>query len=165
LKYRCLKKHNPPGPSKRGVPYIVIAGIILFYSIIPCTIASLFADDDIPIIIIGNRNLPFDTLTRQQLVDIFIQKKTMWENNEKLSVVLLEGGDVHKLFLKTYLKKSPIQYTLYWKKLVFTGKGHTPITFRTEGNLMKHVALTGGAIGYISSAIKPHRVKVINIVD
>ena len=164
LKYRYLKNHNPPGTSKRGVPYIVIAGIILFYSIIPCTIASSLAEDDIPIII-GNRNLPFDTLTRQQLVDIFIQKKTMWEDNEKLSVVLLEGGDTHKLFLKTYLGKSPIQYTLYWKKLVFTGKGHIPITFRTERNLMKHVALTGGAIGYISSTIKPHRVKVITIVD
>ena len=165
LTYRYLKNHNPPGRSTRGVPYIAIAGIILLYSIIPCATASSLAEDDIRIVIIGNRNLPFDTLTKQELVDIFIQKKTMWEGNEKLSVVLLEGGDVHKLFLKTYLGKSPIQYTLYWKKLVFTGKGHIPITFRTESNLMKHVALTGGAIGYISSAIEPHRVKVITIVD
>ena len=138
LRYRYLKNHNPPEALKKGVPYIIIAGIIIFCSIIPCTIASSYAEDDVPIIIIGNRNLPFDTLTRQQLVDIFIQKKTMWEDSFKLHVVLLDGGDVHKLFLKTYLGKSPIQYTLYWKKLVFTGKGHTPITFRTERNLMKH---------------------------
>ena len=135
--------------------------LILF---MPFTIIHSIAENT-PVMIIGNRTLPFDTISKKDLVDIFKQKKTIWENNEKLHIVLLERGEAHKLFLRTYLRKTPIQYTLYWKKLVFTGKGSIPITFRAEKNLMKHVALTGGAIGYISNKIKPHRVKVIKITD
>lgn len=150
--------------AKKVLVNLTIVGMTLFIWFMPGSINSSFAED-ISIVIIGNRTLPFDTITKKDLVDIFKQKKTLWGDNEKLSVVLLEGGETHKLFLKTYLGKTPIQYTLYWKKLVFTGKGNIPITFRTEKNLMKHVALTGGAIGYISNKIKPHRVKVIKIVD
>lgn len=150
--------------AKKVLVNLTIVGMTLFIWFMPGSIKPSFAED-ISVVIIGNRTLPFDTITKKELVDIFKQKKTLWENNEKLSVVLLEGGEAHKLFLKTHLGKTPIQYTLYWKKLVFTGKGNIPITFRTEKNLMKHVALTGGAIGYISNKIKPHRVKVIKIVD
>jgi len=150
--------------AKKVLVNLTIVGMTLFIWFMPGSIKPSFAED-ISVVIIGNRTLPFDTITKKELADIFKQKKTLWGDNEKLSVVLLEGGETHKLFLKTYLGKTPIQYTLYWKKLVFTGKGNIPITFRTEKNLMKHVALTGGAIGYISNKIKPHRVKVIKIVD
>jgi len=148
----------------KGSVSLSIISLTLLICFMHCTIVHSFAED-IPVVIIGNRTLPFDTISKKDLVAIFKQKKTIWENNEKLHIVLLEGGKIHKLFLWTYLRKTPIQYTLYWKKLVFTGKGNIPITFRTEKNLMKHVALTGGAIGYISKKIKPHRVKVIKITD
>jgi hypothetical protein len=150
--------------ARKIVVNLTIVGMTLLTWFMPYTITPSFAED-MSLVIIGNRTLPFDTITKKDLVDIFKQKKTMWENNEKLHVVLLEGGEAHKLFLKTYLGKTPIQYTLYWKKLVFTGKGSIPLTFRSEKTLMKHVALTGGAIGYISNRIKPHRVKIINILD
>lgn len=121
--------------------------------------------EDVPVVIIGNRNLPFDTLSKKELADIFKQKKTICENGLKLHVTILEGGSLHRQFLKTYLNKTPIQYTLYWKKLVFSGVGRMPMTFRSEKNLMRHVALTGGAIGYMSSQTQPIRVKVIRIAD
>jgi len=150
--------------TNKGLVSLNIISLALLICFMPCTIIHSFAED-VPVVIIGNRNLPFDTISKKDLVDIFKQKKTMWDNNEKLHISLLEGGETHKLFLWTYLRKTPIQYTLYWKKLVFTGKGSIPITFRAEKNLMKHVALTGGTIGYISDKIKPRRVKIIKIID
>ncbi len=150
--------------TNKGFVSINLISLALLICFMPGTIIHSFAED-ISVVIIGNRNLPFDTISKKELADIFKQKKTMCDNNEKLHVVLQDGGETHKLFLWTYLRKTPIQYTLYWKKLVFTGKGSIPITFRSEKNLLKHVALTGGAIGYISNKIKPRRVKVIKIID
>jgi len=116
------------------------------------------------VIIIVNKKLPVDTLTMDEIKDIFQRKKTVWDDGEKITIALIEGGRVHQSFVRYYIHKTPAQYHRYWKKLIFSGRGAPPITFRSENSLMAHVALTQGAIGYVSSKIKPAGVKVIRIV-
>lgn len=115
--------------------------------------------------IIGNKSLPFDTLSRNDLLDIFKQTKTLWDQEVNINITLLQEGETHRRFVWQYFHKTPSQYHRYWKKLVFSGKGRTPITFRSEKDLMSHVALTKGAIGYISENTKPVGVKIIKISD
>ncbi len=115
--------------------------------------------------IIGNKTLPFDTLSRNDLIDIFKQTKTLWDQEEGINITLLQEGETHRLFVWQFFRKTPSQYRRYWKKLVFSGKGRTPMTFRSEKDLMAHVALTRGAIGYISDSTKPVGVKIIRISD
>lgn len=117
------------------------------------------------IVIIGNRDLPFDSLTLNDIKDIFNMKKTMWKGELQLTFAILSEGETHRLFVLKYLRKTPAQYRRYWKKLIFSGKGVQPLSFRTEKDLMAHIALTQGAIGYISKDTKPSGVKVITIVD
>lgn len=138
---------------------IPLVGLVLFGSII------LSLADEHEIIIIGNRTLPFDSLSNKDLFAIFMQRLTMWGDEDNINIALLKGGETHRRFLWTHFRKTPSQYRRYWKKMVFSGKGRTPLRFRTEKDLMAHVALTKGAIGYISSATKPGGVKVITIVD
>lgn len=126
---------------------------------------ALSAADEPDIVIIGNRTLPFDTLSRADLFAIFMQRLTMWEDEDNINIALLKDGDTHSRFLWTYFRKTPSEYRRYWKKMVFSGKGRTPMRFRTEKDLMAHVALTKGAVGYISTEIKPSGVKIITIVE
>jgi len=117
------------------------------------------------IFIIGNRDLPFDTLTRSDVKNIFSMKKTRWQGNFQLNFAILSGGETHNLFVLRYLRKTPAQYRRYWKKLVFSGKGVQPLSFRKEKDLMAHVSLTMGALGYISQQPKRRGVKIIKIID
>ena len=117
------------------------------------------------VVIIGNKNLPFDTLNTSELKNIFQRKKTMWEDGQKISFALLDSGKTHQQFVRHYIQKTPAQYHRYWKKLVFSGRGVPPMTFRNEKSLMAHIALTTGAIGYISPETRLSGVKVIQIIE
>ncbi|MFZ5571906.1 MAG: hypothetical protein ACOZF0_16020 [Thermodesulfobacteriota bacterium] len=121
--------------------------------------------EDAGVLVVGNKTLPFDTLSRVDLVDFFKQTKTMWNQEIAINITLLQEGETHRRFIWQYFRKTPSQYNRYWKKLVFSGKGRTPMMFRTEKDLMAHVALTRGAIGYISETTKPAGVKIIKITD
>lgn len=144
--------------------------IVLFFSTLALLIfglpvgASSSEQSEMDIIIIGNKKLPVDTLTANDIKDIFQRKKTLWDDGKKITIALLEGGRTHQEFIRQYIRKTPAQYHRYWRKQVFAGRGVPPISFRSEESLMSHVALTQGAIGYISSRFKPKGVKVIKIV-
>jgi hypothetical protein len=118
------------------------------------------------VIIIGNRRLPFNSLGANELKDIYQRNKTMWANGQKISFALLDGGKTHELFIRHHIQKTPAQYHRFWKKLVFSGRGVPPASFRDEKSLMAHVALTAGAIGYVSPETKlSGGVKRIAIVE
>ncbi|MFO7560855.1 MAG: hypothetical protein R6X10_18660 [Desulfobacterales bacterium] len=115
------------------------------------------------ITIIINKKLSVETLGMDEIKNIFERKKTTWDDGTQITVALLEAGDTHESFVRYYIHKTPAQYHRYWKKMVFSGRGIPPLTFRSETSLMAHVALTKGAIGYISSKTKPSGVKVIQV--
>ena len=102
------------------------------------------------IVIIGNKNISESSLSKTDIQNIFLGKKTKL-GGTKITFVILKSGDVHESFLKEYLSRTPAQYNKYWKKMVFTGKGKAPKVFKTEEDLVEHVQNTEGAIGYIGS--------------
>jgi ABC-type phosphate transport system substrate-binding protein len=129
-----------------GLVTTFIVGIFLLF---PCSVG---ADDGQNIIIITNKSVPADSLKQEDVKNIFIGKMTSWSNNEKINFATLPNGDeIHRAFLKKFVKRTPMQYSRYWKKQIFTGKGKTPKSFETEKDLLEYVATTKGAIGYITT--------------
>ncbi len=124
---------------------------------------NAFASDDV--IIICNKNVYDDTLSRKDIKNIFLGRKTEWSNKQKIIFVTLKNTDVHEIFLKKYVGKTSFQYANFWKKQLFTGKGKPPKSFNTEESLRDYVADTDGTIGYISSVPDKSKVKIISVQD
>lgn len=103
------------------------------------------------VVIIGHNSLPEQALTKMDVQDIFLGKKTKLDGT-KITFVILKNGEVHEIFLKEYLSRTPSQYTQYWKKMIFTGKGKAPKAFETEEALVEYIQTTEGTIGYIGAA-------------
>jgi ABC-type phosphate transport system substrate-binding protein len=116
------------------------------------------------IFIIGNKELPFDSLSRNELNDIFHCRKTVWDDNQKIEIAILKGSKINHQFVRYYIRETSTQDRKYWKNNLL-GRDCQRITFRSEKSLVSHVALTKGSIGYISSHTKPVGVKVIKIID
>lgn len=102
------------------------------------------------ILIIGSKNIPESSLSKTDVQNIFLGKKTKVDST-KISFVILKEGDIHEGFLKEYLSRTPSQYDKYWKKMIFTGQGKAPKVFKTEEELVEYIKTTEGVIGYISS--------------
>jgi ABC-type phosphate transport system substrate-binding protein len=113
------------------------------------------------VIIIANKNVSESSLSAAEIKDIFLGEKTSWQDNKRISFVILKDDEVHKNFLEKYVNQTPMGYNSYWKKLVFVGKGKAPKSFSSPEELVGYVARTEGAIGYISSEEKTAEVKII----
>ena len=113
------------------------------------------------IVIITNKSVTADTLKEEDVKNIFIGKMTSWSDNQKINFATLPNDDeLHKAFLKKFVKRTPAQYARFWKKQIFTGKGKTPKSFQTEQDMVDFVASTKGAIGYVSTSQITDAIKV-----
>lgn len=114
-------------------------------------------------VVIGNPSVAVSALKRQEVKYIFLGKKTKWDDGSKIIFVTRKDGDTHEMFLEDYIRKSPFQYSNYWRKQVFTGKGSSPQRLENDQAVIKFVGETSGAIGYVSAGTDLNNVKTIRV--
>jgi len=102
-------------------------------------------------------------VSKKNLKKMMLGKAKKWEGGEKVVLATLTGGKVHEAFIKKFAGKTAKQFTNYWRKMVFSGKGKMPKSFDSEEELVAFVAETDGAVGYIDSATAQSGVKAIAI--
>jgi hypothetical protein len=115
------------------------------------------------IVVIANKDVPLTSIDGDVLKNIFLAKKTQWDNGHKIDFVTLKCCDIQKDFLKTYLKKTPTQYQRYFRTLIFTGKGKAPRTLTTGAEVVSYVSNSKGAIGYVSSGAETGLAKILTV--
>ncbi len=135
---------------------VTIFLLILVYLI--CVSGSYAAD----VLMIANKDVPADALSKNEIRSIFLGEKTMWGNNQKITFVILKTAE-HEVFLREYLGNTAAQYLNYWKKMVFTGKSKSPKSFRTAEKLVDYVSEKSGTVGYIPSGAYNDKVKTISV--
>jgi ABC-type phosphate transport system substrate-binding protein len=112
-------------------------------------------------IIIVNNTVPVSQISETEARNIFLGKKTTWDNGTEINVGMLNGGVVHEDILEQVVKKSSSQFETYWKRRIFTGSGQAPSTFSQELELVEFVAATSGAVGYVDAATPHPNVRVV----
>ncbi len=110
--------------------------------------------------IIVNPALTIGALDEDALKDVYLGKKTSWDDGSRVVVVVLKEGASHDHLLQRLNKSSP-QFLTGWKKLVFTGKGTMPEMVESEDALIALVAKTPGAIGFIDKGKLKDGVKIL----
>ena len=115
------------------------------------------------VVIIGNSSVPVSELSKKDIGNIFLGKRTAWEDDSKVIFVVLNDAKIQKAFLKEFVNKSLSQYDRFWKKQVFTGKGSSPRAYTSEKELVKYVSETKGAIGYVLVGTNLDAVKTIRV--
>lgn len=142
-----MKRFNDPDIRLilLGISVLVgLAGGLLVHS-------GVYAQND-AVVLVAHNSVPGNALSKTDVQNIFLGKKTKLES-APISIILLKEGELHEQFLKDYLSRTPDQYLKYWKKLIFTGEGKAPKTVATEEELVQYVAATEGAIGYVSAVV------------
>ncbi len=132
----------------------IVLFIIMFFSI--CS-ASEFK-------VIVNRSVVIDSIKRSDLKKIFLGKKTLWENDDSIVPVIIGEKDIHNVFVRKIVKKTPSQFAIYWKRMVFTGRAKNLKTLKDEQAVLNYVTVTKGAVGYISKKNRHiQNVKIISV--
>lgn len=114
------------------------------------------------IVIVCSKDVPVNSLTKDEVKSIFLGEKVKWDDSHKITFVLLMT-ETHDRFLEKYLGTNPAQYLQYWKKMIFTGKAGSPKSFKEPDKLIEYIAGTEGAVGYVPSEAYNDKVKTISV--
>lgn len=139
----------------------ILAGVCLTLGLI--SFSSVQAEENI--LIIAHSKVPEESLSRATISDIYLGKKTKWENEHTIHVVMLKEGALHEAFVKNIVGTTPAKLKNYWKKVVFTGTGTPPKIFKTEKELIEFITENEDTIGYISASTPHEHVKVIEMTE
>lgn len=138
--------------------------IILFAVIFLCATTLGFAKN-YAVIVHPDNSTP--TLTAKDLKMIFLGEKTTWPDGQALKAAALKNGEVHKEFLRDFVKLSPLKFAIHWKQKIFTGNatGSYINFFKSEDQVKEYIKANPTAIGYISVDSVDNTVKEIKITS
>jgi ABC-type phosphate transport system substrate-binding protein len=129
--------------------------LILLLGIMSCWAAASAQD----VVLVANQDVKISQIEDADLRAIFTGTKTKFADGSHAVPVTLKGGPAHEVFLGKHLGLTPDEFRAQWRKAVFTGQGAMPKTFDSESALMEYVAVTPGAVGYVSRISSQDKVK------
>ena len=115
------------------------------------------------VVVVANPSVPGDAVSAGDLQSIFLGKTSSWSDGTAVKPAVLAGGPAAAEFLKSYVKKSPSQFSTFWKKAVFSGTGTPPDEFASDAELVKFVAATPGAVGFVADGSPTDGAKVLTV--
>jgi hypothetical protein len=113
--------------------------------------------------VVANNSVHTSAVSADELKNVFLGTKKSLADGSAVEPVLADSGGAHDAFLKDVLGKSDQALRNYYKTLVFTGKGSMPKSFASDADIIKYVAKTPGAIGYVSAGADTAGVKKIAV--
>lgn len=129
-------------------------------------LAILFATEKISaqVAVIANKSVSASSVDASSLSNIYSLDS---KNLGGVTVVVLDLGEDNDAKKKFYafLGKSFADMKKVWLKAKLTGNGNPPITVASEEEMIKKVASTPGAIGYVSASKVTGDVKVLKKID
>lgn len=94
---------------------------------------------------------------------IFRRKKLFWADGTKVNPVNLPANDLlRRTFSQVVLGASPEDLEAYWNGMYFHGVS-PPFVLSSEEAVLRFVAQTPGAIGYVSYCKVDSRVKIVSL--
>ena len=109
--------------------------------------------------------MPVDEIKKSQLLDFYTGDIRSWSNSESVVVFDLKPkGEVKDTFYK-FLGKSTSRMKSIWLKKVLSGEWDPPKSLKSEEEMLKKIASTPGAIGFVSQSQVSEDVKTLLVIN
>ncbi len=141
---RPVKKH-----------FLVPAALLWSY----VAVAALAAD----IKVIANPSVTTTALSSDELKGIFLETKTSLADGSHVEPVVLKSGAAHQSFVRQFIGKTDVALETYYRSLAFTGRGLIPKALGSDDEMIRYVARTKGAVGYVSASASTAGVKTLDV--
>jgi len=111
--------------------------------------------------IIAHPDVPVDSLSKNNLLDLYTGDLRKWDNNQPIIAYDLKPKlDIRNEFFRL-LGKTSSRMKSIWLKKMLAGEGDPPAALDSETSILQKIAKTPGAIGFVSRNIVNNSVKEI----
>lgn len=115
--------------------------------------------------IIANKAVPINEIKKTELLDFYTGDIKKWDNQIPVIVFDLKLKSAVKDTFYNFLGKSPSRMKSIWLKKMLSGEGEPPKALESEEDMLKRVAETLGAIGFVNKAKINGEVKTLLIIE
>jgi ABC-type phosphate transport system substrate-binding protein len=93
--------------------------------------------------------------TEKEVRDIFLGRKTYWNNGKRVlpASIEVENKSFQKFSDQT-LEMSSRNYSKYWRRQLFSGRGTPPQVFSSDNEVINYVKNNSNSIGVVSTQPK-----------
>jgi hypothetical protein len=96
-----------------------------------------------------------ENIDLNDLREIFLGNRVFWRSGERIYPAHVSTRTNNmKSFIDEVLSMSPRQYNKYWRRRLFSGKGHPPKELENDTKIIDFVKKTDGSIGLLSALPK-----------
>lgn len=114
--------------------------------------------------VIVNRSVNTESLSRQQVSDLFLRKTAKWPDGAAVAPVdQPDASPVREAFSKDVHGKPTAAVKSYWNKQIFSGRDLPPLEKKTDAEVVAYVRATPGAVGYVSDNAAADGVRVVTV--
>lgn len=114
--------------------------------------------------VIVNEANPTESISKKELSDIFLKKKSKWDDGSTITPVDLgTRSTTRSAFTIDVHGQSLGAIRSYWQQASFSGSGTPPLERSSDADVIAFVQAYPGAVGYISDTADPSGVKVLEI--
>lgn len=135
----------------RLLPMLAAMSIIL-----PCTAHAL-------IVTIVHPDVSINAISRGDLKEIYYGKLRRWPDGNRVIPVIYQESSALAAYTQHNFSQSVTQFSTYWKRLVFTGRGSPPKSMSSADAVVDFVASNPGAIGFCPEEEVKEGVKRISV--
>ena len=137
--------------------------LLALFMFCPTILAAGTQDPGISVILAPGAAQP--KLNRDDLALIFKRQKRFWEDGQHVQPVNLSANHpLRRAFSMQIFGHGPEELEDYWRDMYFHGV-LPPYVLASEEAVIRFVASTPGAIGYVAHCLVDHRVSVVMRLD
>lgn len=130
------------------------------------TIVPFSAAQTGDVVIIVHPDTEATTVSKSELSKIFLKRLRTWSNGDAvIAVDLVPESPVREWFSKLVHERSVITVEVYWKRMIFSGRGVPPKELASSAAVVEFVRTTPGAVGYVSALAEREGVKLLSLQD
>ena len=119
-----------------------------------------------PYRVIVHPDNPADSLTKSEISQFLLKKKSRWKHGTPVEPVNLDDTSaVREAFSKDVHGRSVSSIKDYWQRQIFSGDGVPPPEVASDSKAIAFVKSHPGGIGYVSASARLNGVKVLDLIS
>lgn len=117
------------------------------------------------IAVIVHKSVAIDSASAAQVADMYRLKTRKWQDGKRIVLYNLKAKNTTKEKFYKFIDENPLNLRKLWMRLQLTGEATPPHALETEEQVVKEVATTPGAIGYVRRQMVNDNVKIIAVIE
>jgi hypothetical protein len=136
------------------------------HTMLICILALLSViSADAQVVVIANRSVSETSLTAADVLDLYLLNSNTWSDGQVVELMCLRENPAEEKKFFELLRRSPLEMRKVWLRAQLSGQARPPEMITSQEDMVRRVAGTRGAIGFVAKEKVQGNVKILLVIE